>query len=156
MKRLPTVKSLNAVVQKLFQQIDRKAKKGITPLAWRILGDAVRLNNGIIVAESLYDSPEVKNSSFSVLSGDQSYIDHRDPKKEAEVLEALSVLEKNRLIAAGGYNRSHFRITERGMRYLEGRQFPTQRQLKKFILIAALVLVWFILVILAFQFAQKR
>ncbi len=42
------------------------------------------------------------------------------------------------------------------MRYLEGRQFPTQRQLKKFILIAALVLVWFILVILAFQFAQKR
>jgi len=150
------MKPVNISIQTLFKRIDRKAKKGITPLAWRILGDAFRLNSGIIVADNLYNSPEVKNSTFSVLSGDQSYIDHRDPKKDAEILLALSVLEKSRLIAAGDSTRSHFRITERGRRYLEGKQFPTRRQLKKFMLIAVFALVWAILVILAILFAPKR
>ncbi len=147
----------NRISQTLdVEQFNKKSllrlSKVLTPLAKALLGRAVSINKGVIVVESLYDDPSVKSSFFSVLTGDQGYIDHRDPKKVALIAEALAVLERERLIFTFDPQKAFFRATSKGTRFITGAKFPTKRDLRRI----ALVVIWLIASLAALVFIMHR
>jgi hypothetical protein len=106
------------------------------PTAKEIVQYAALKNNGIVIAENLYNHPSVKSSFYSVLTGDQGHIDHRDPKKMAEIAEALSTLEQEGLIWSPDQGREIFKVTIKGKRFATGARFPTSKDVVYMILIS--------------------